>query len=158
MTAGHPHAYYLAAPGLTPGATLLFLEPGREDERETVIVRQTTTANARKEHLVCAACGHRITSEAERIAVAGKHAHTFANPQGLRFHIGCFREAPGCRDRGPGSVEYTWFAGYAWTIAVCAKCTSHLGWRYRDPAGNGFFGLILQRLATHGQGPGTSSP
>ncbi len=138
-------------------ATLLFFEPGREDERETVIVRQTTTANAREEHLVCAACGHRITSEAERIAVAGAHAHTFTNPHGLSFHIGCFREAPGCRDQGPGSLEYTWFAGYVWSIASCTGCGGHLGWRYRDTAGDGFFGLILDRLAAQGRSAGNNS-
>jgi hypothetical protein len=132
-------------------ATLLFFEPGREDERETVIVRQTTTAKRREEHLVCVACGHRITSEAERIAVAGAHAHTFTNPHGLSFHIGCFRAAAGCRDEGPGSYDYTWFAGYAWSVAVCAQCGSHLGWRYRNSGGDGFFGLILQRLELRGR-------
>jgi hypothetical protein len=31
---------------------------------------------------------------------------------------------------GAASAEYSWFPGYAWTIALCAACAVHLGWRY----------------------------
>ena len=27
-------------------------------------------------------------------------------------------------------VEDSWFPGYSWTIAYCASCYSHLGWRF----------------------------
>lgn len=40
---------------------------------------------------------------------------------------------------------YTWFPGYAWRLALCAKCGLHLGWHYRS-SGDDFFGLILNRL------------
>ncbi|XP_031843037.1 E3 ubiquitin ligase component cereblon [Nomia melanderi] len=30
----------------------------------------------------------------------------------------------------PPSTEYTWFPGYAWTIAMCKNCNSHMGWKF----------------------------
>lgn len=30
---------------------------------------------------------------------------------------------------GGASTEFTWFPGYAWTIALCAACKAHVGWR-----------------------------
>lgn len=31
---------------------------------------------------------------------------------------------------GAPSAEYSWFPGYTWTIAVCASCMAHVGWRW----------------------------
>lgn len=28
------------------------------------------------------------------------------------------------------STEYSWFPGYAWQIAQCADCQTHIGWRF----------------------------
>jgi hypothetical protein len=101
--------------------------------------------------LLCAACGHAITSERERIAVKGRHDHHCVNPAGLIFHIGCFRDARGCRVRGAATTEFTWFPGFAWRYAVCAACGEHLGWRF-DAEADGFFGLVLDRLRSGAEG------
>lgn len=98
-----------------------------------------------RQALCCAACRAPITDAAERIAVDGAHAHTFTNPHGLEFNIGCFRSAPGCRVEDEGSGHWTWFAGYDWHIAACRRCATHLGWMYRN-ASDRFYGLILERL------------
>jgi hypothetical protein len=97
--------------------------------------------------LVCAACGHRITSERERISVLDSHEHRFFNPAGFLFHIGCFRSAPGCCVVGHPTTEFTWFPGFAWCHAMCDRCGQHLGWRFSDSEANSFFGLVLNRLA-----------
>jgi hypothetical protein len=50
---------------------------------------------------------------------------------------------------GPATAEYTWFAGYAWRIALCARCTGHLGWRYEAQSGATpaiFYGLLISAL------------
>ncbi len=99
------------------------------------------------ERLLCAFCRHPVTSQSRRIAVSGSHRHVFANPRGLVFAIGCFSAAPGCRCVGDISTEFSWFPGTAWQIACCAVCGEHLGWRYAGLAAEGFFGLILDRLA-----------
>jgi hypothetical protein len=95
--------------------------------------------------LYCRACGTRITSNDNRITMAGQHEHHCANPHGIHFHIGCFRTAPGCSAVGRSTHEFTWFAGYSWRIAVCGTCHAHLGWRYSGESGY-FHGLILGQL------------
>jgi hypothetical protein len=97
-------------------------------------------------YILCRDCLHPITRPAERISVDGQHRHTFANPHGIVFEIGCFRSAQGCGTVGPGSDEFTWFAGHHWRVCVCVTCLVHLGWRFDSPNGNTFFGLILDRL------------
>jgi len=95
--------------------------------------------------LVCFKCGYPITSEDQRIEIIGSHAHTFANPSGIVFHIGCFARAPGTVTTREESADFTWFAGYAWSLCGCSLCGEHLGWRFRSEE-NIFFGLILDRL------------
>lgn len=102
-----------------------------------------------EEKLFCRRCGHRVTGGRWRSSVGGDHEHTFFNPAGQVFRIGCFREAPGAKPVGPPSDEFTWFRGYRWRMAFCTACATQLGWFY---AGEGpppaFFGLILERLTT----------
>lgn len=68
------------------------------------------------------------------------------NPAGLLFHIGCFDSAIGCRLIGPASLEYAWFPGFAWRLALCGQCGVQLGWHFRNEELAGFYGLILDRL------------
>lgn len=97
--------------------------------------------------LLCAACGFRVTRQGWRLSVDGKATHVFFNPAGLVFELGCFSAAPGCACVGEASMEFTWFGGYAWRVALCRNCAVHLGWRYESGAvGTGFFGLILDAL------------
>jgi hypothetical protein len=92
----------------------------------------------------CAACSTRIADEDAVVEVGGRHEHRFVNPAGIAFVIGCFREAR-CRVDGEPTLEHTWFAGMAWSYALCANCRAHLGWCYEGD-GARFFGLILDRL------------
>ena len=78
----------------------------------------------------------------------GAHQHTFANPHGLVFRIGCFRRARGCGYTGPLSNEFSWFRGYSWRIAVCGRCLNQLGWLFVSSADTAFNGLILDQLST----------
>jgi hypothetical protein len=96
----------------------------------------------------CAHCGQQVSTADQRIDQAGSHEHRFENPAGIVFRIGCFRHAPGCHRVGEATLQWTWFPGHAWSVALCVKCGTHLGWSY-GPGGTGaaFFGLILERLA-----------
>ena len=100
----------------------------------------------RRRQLVCLQCGAPITWERARIEMRGAHEHSFFNPYGIVFRIGCFREAPGCRPAGPTSSEFSWFPGYHWKTGHCFQCATHLGWSFSASAQ--FFGLILNRLTT----------
>ncbi len=94
--------------------------------------------------LCCARCGHPITRERHRIAVAGRHEHTRVNPFGFVFHFGCFAQAEGCAVEGPPIAEESWFPGLRWQVAHCASCHTHLGWAFRGEGD--FFGLLLDML------------
>jgi hypothetical protein len=94
----------------------------------------------------CAKCLNSIARQADEIIIGGSHRHTFANPHGILFEIACFSFADGCGTLGPSTGEFTWFKGYAWKVAVCGKCLSHLGWQYTSSGKGSFFGLIIDRL------------
>ena len=115
-------------PGIIPG------EEAAEDGTRT------------ERYILCRQCRHMITGPDEGTWISGSHRHTFANPVGVVYEIGCFNTAPGCRAVGAASGEFTWFPGYLWRVAICAKCLTHLGWRFLSSAGHGFYGLILDRL------------
>ncbi len=111
---------------------------------ETMDVTDHETDETKK-NILCKTCGNAITSDEDGIAMNGSHEHTFMNPRGIVFNIGCFSRAGGCHIMGPSTGEYTWFPGFTWRYVICAGCQSHLGWRYQSE-GIGFFGLILDQL------------
>lgn len=96
--------------------------------------------------ILCQACQHGITDASQRIKMGGQHLHTFCNPMGLLFEIGCFRQAPGCLGIGAMSGQFTWFPGWWWGIVLCGGCQNHLGWSYHKDQEESFYGLILNRL------------
>lgn len=97
------------------------------------------------EAIYCKVCGRAVTSRQQKIAIHGSHAHTFFNPAGIVFELGCFSAAPGCYSAGEPSSEFTWFAGYVWSFALCRRCNSHLGWFF-EKGESSFLGLILANL------------
>lgn len=99
-----------------------------------------------EQNYYCAECDGLVTDIDEEISVGGGFEHTFANPKGLVFRIGCFDSAVGCASTGRGHSEFCWFDGYLWYIGLCRSCGTHLGWQFRDAENDGFWGLILPRL------------
>ncbi|TAL31646.1 MAG: hypothetical protein EPN93_17780 [Spirochaetes bacterium] len=118
-------------------------EPPGHTEIEILTLKETRTG--KKKTLICKFCGHEITSRAESLEMGGNHTHSFMNPAGIRFRIGCFTRAKGCVVAGEATDEHTWFPGYSWQFALCGLCAAHMGWFYGS-AGHGFFGLILENL------------
>jgi hypothetical protein len=119
-------------------------EPEGDAWLEEILQSDQVEREQEEENLYCFICGLLITQIHQRISVGGTHKHTFTNPGGYRFEIGCFREAPGCEQAGEFTDFYSWFDGYAWCYAVCRSCRVHLGWVYRGS--DTFFGLVLNRL------------
>ncbi len=109
------------------------------------------TDEATDDAITCAGCGHLVTRGRWRLDMGGigdGHEHVFFNPHGIVFRILCFREAPGARDAGAPSDEFTWFKGYKWNLALCRGCGGHLGWRFTGAGAPAvFFGLIKGKLA-----------
>lgn len=128
-----------------------FLENRRPDPSQLTSTFEDQEEEAAPEAvIVCRQCRKHITDPSQRVSVGGSHHHTFANPHGLVFDIGCFQTAVGCRGVGPVSCEFAWFRGYDWQIAVCAGCMTHLGWIFSASGGTRFHGLILDRLINSG--------
>ncbi|MBN2362102.1 MAG: hypothetical protein JXR83_21805 [Deltaproteobacteria bacterium] len=97
--------------------------------------------------VLCRQCRAAITSQRHVMEVNDQHQHTFFNPAGIIFEIGCFARADGCRVVGTPTTEFSWFAGHAWSYALCGSCQRHLGWFFQGAiAPSGFFGLVLNKL------------
>ena len=96
--------------------------------------------------ILCRQCRQSITEPDQRIAVQGNHRHTFANPHGIVFDIGCFSSVRNCGVLGAATAEFSWFGGFRWQIVICSSCLTHLGWRFTSAGPAHFFGLILDRL------------
>ncbi|MHB8535207.1 MAG: cereblon family protein [Sulfuricaulis sp.] len=127
----------------------LFFDPLAEKKRSENADTRRAEKTKKENRLFCAACRRPVTNQNERIQVQGGHEHRCTNPHGIEYHIGCFREAGGCTAIGEATLEYTWFTGYAWRIALCAHCHVHLGWRF-EASGEYFHALIGGRLTSAG--------
>jgi len=153
MTMRLPTAYGCDRPDFAFDFFPLRLDSANWDQIERQLQKANATTVKQRDdedkRLYCAHCGRPITDQNQRIPVQGGHEHTFTNPHGLVFRIGCFAAAPGCAQTGMLTEEWTWFRGYLWQVALCRGCGNHLGWRYRDYGGEGFYGLILPRLKSH---------
>ena len=127
------------------------LRPGSAQPREGTRISPSASSEGEARErlarvLVCRECGQEITSPDHAFEVGGSHQHTFFNPVGILYEIGCFSQARGCANLGHPSVEFSWFPGFAWRYAHCDRCATHLGWRW-ESGGETFFGLILVHLA-----------
>ena len=102
--------------------------------------------HGRGRRLACRFCLGPVTSRGDAIDVEGHHLHTFFNPAGLLFEIGCFGAAQGCVVSGQPTEEFAWFAGYRWQYSSCRSCDAHLGWFFSAGARPSFHGLVVARL------------
>ncbi|WP_163338112.1 cereblon family protein [Desulfopila sp. IMCC35008] len=130
------------SPELTPYCLLRDMP---EQDDCVITDDETRSGDGKAKKLVCAGCGNIITDEGQRMTVDSQHRHTFFNPAGVVYELGCFRWAPGCLPVGESSAEFSWFAGHVWRVGVCSGCLSHLGWLF-ESGETSFFGLIVSRL------------
>ena len=121
------------------------MDRGNHRSGQPVEKEQQQEKNSPIEAIYCRACGRVVTSRDRKIEVQGSHTHTFFNPAGIVFELGCYSLAPGCQRAGVATSNFTWFAGYSWRYALCRQCRGHLGWFFAT-AGNSFFGLIPANL------------
>ncbi|GAB4854332.1 hypothetical protein Ancab_022919 [Ancistrocladus abbreviatus] len=54
----------------------------------------------------------------------------YVNPHGFVHEIMTLYKANGLALLGQPVKEYSWFPGYAWTIANCATCGTQMGWMF----------------------------
>ena len=121
----------------------------RHADAESASAAEDETA-FRQQRWVCIACDTFIVSAEALTDICKKPYHTFANPAGEVFSIGCFTTWHNLAAVGSVTKAFTWFPGYGWQVMVCEGCGLHLGWAYSDMANdrfvNRFVGLIMNRL------------
>ena len=148
----HPRNMHPEAPHRSPGTLWMEafrLEENRPDGYKGLPSQKAGDASTDREErwLRCIRCGGRVVRSADRIRVGGRFDHVFNNPAGFVFEIGCFAAAEGCVTEGAPTLEFTWFSGHSWCLALCGACGAHLGWFYQSMGGGGFYGLILSNLS-----------
>lgn len=121
-------------------------KPDTKGEISTAEEEAAKRSPEEEEYIICRQCRQAITRPVERMAMQGSHQHTFANPHGIVFEIGCFKDVTGCGYAGAATDEFSWFAGYSWRLCFCSMCLTHLGWIFSSNAGDGFHALILDRI------------
>ncbi len=102
--------------------------------------------NEENDAILCGTCHFKVTTKSARIQINGQHNHSFFNPAGILFDMGCFKSAEGCLVHGDPTTDFTWFPGYSWNFALCANCFAHLGWYFQGTQGHSFFALIRTKL------------
>ncbi len=132
-----------------PMSGLFFRKADEERLRGTAHNVDIREAHKKKkrEFLHCHQCKHIITAKDLKVEVAGNFEHTFRNPAGVVYRIGCFSKAPGCLFVGEPTFEFTWFPGYSWVYSICQNCHTHLGWTFQS-GDHRFYGLILKHLTS----------
>jgi cereblon len=57
-------------------------------------------------------------------------AQTFLNPHGFVHEVVTVRWAKNLVVAEPPTTDFTWYPGYAWAIAWCGRCRTHVGWSF----------------------------
>ncbi|KAG5307589.1 CRBN protein, partial [Pseudoatta argentina] len=76
---------------------------------------------------------------------------SYVNPGGVIHETITFYHVQGVLlNNSDPSTEYSWFPGYAWTIAICKGCRHHVGWKFTAVQSNlrpkEFWGLTRRSL------------
>uniref|UniRef100_A0A8D0L9Y0 Protein cereblon n=1 Tax=Sphenodon punctatus TaxID=8508 RepID=A0A8D0L9Y0_SPHPU len=74
----------------------------------------------------------------------------YVNPHGYVHETLTVYKACNLSLNGRPSTEHSWFPGYAWTIAQCRICGSHIGWKFtatkKEMSPQKFWGLTRSAL------------
>lgn len=98
--------------------------PTQRLRKELEIVRKCSV-------LCCSSCDTKIVGKSDLFSMSlDGPLGAYVNPNGWVHETLTFYRASGIRLRGKPTAQNSWFPGYAWTIAECAQCADHLGWRF----------------------------
>ena len=93
--------------------------------------------------LACSRCGSVVARLGNLAAVSeeGATSGVYVNPHGAlhdMITVSAVEPRPGATRggrsslamRGEPETAHSWFPGFAWTVANCARCHAHVGWRF----------------------------
>lgn len=96
-------------------------------------LRLELTLLERADILRCRACRCRIARKSDALNMSTEGiVGVFVNEHGFVHQTMTLRTVRrrGLSLVGRPTAENSWFPGYAWTIANCARCMQHMGWRF----------------------------
>ncbi|KAJ1410500.1 hypothetical protein B484DRAFT_423186 [Ochromonadaceae sp. CCMP2298] len=108
--------------------------------------------------LACARCSLPLAPQCQVFSLPGTEgvSGAYVNSYGAVHQTITLRSLlpSAARLSGPPCLTDSWFPGYAWEIACCRRCGSHLGWRFTR-AGAGLAGArVAGRVAAAAAGVG----
>ncbi|RDX69160.1 Protein cereblon, partial [Mucuna pruriens] len=100
----------------------------------------------------CKNCQTTIAKRSDMLVMSSEGPlSAYVNPGGYVHEIMTLYKANGLALIGPAVAEYSWFPGYAWTIATCATCKIQMGWlftaRNKKLKPSSFWGIRSCQLA-----------
>lgn len=79
----------------------------------------------------CASCFRQVARKEDVFSMAEEGpVGAYVNPGGHVHETLTIHKTTNISLVGRSSTEHSWFPGYAWTIAQCHGCRSHMGWRF----------------------------
>lgn len=102
---------------------------------------------------VCGNCDSFIERQSQMFPMSTEGPQgTYCNSGGFIYETVTLFTAQGLKLSSVPSTAYTWFPGYAWTIANCKSCSLHMGWKFTAVVDNlqprSFWGLTRKNLKT----------
>ncbi|KAI8568681.1 hypothetical protein RHMOL_Rhmol02G0219200 [Rhododendron molle] len=83
------------------------------------------------DHVRCKSCQAMIGKRSDVLIMSNEGPlGAYVNPHGFVHELMTLHKANGLALIGGPVKEYSWFPGYAWTIADCASCESQMGWLF----------------------------
>jgi cereblon len=94
----------------------------------------------RESEFVCCCCRGSVARRSEVFSVPGAEGTVgaYVNPHGVVHQTVTIRQLVPrsfLLEGRRATTQDTWFPGYGWIIAYCARCYNHLGWRFVRAAG-----------------------
>ncbi|XP_045453726.1 protein cereblon-like [Melitaea cinxia] len=123
------------------------------------LIARVPTLCLQKSVLCCSSCAAEIARREDIFAMSSEGVHSnYTNLGGYMHDIVTVARASNTELSGAPSTEFSWFPGYAWTIALCAACMAHVGWRFdaqrRSLRPQRFYGLCRNYVQPRGAGAG----
>nr|GLL38052.1 protein cereblon [Ipomoea trifida] len=83
------------------------------------------------DRIQCKTCLSLIARRSEMLVMSGEGPlGAYVNPHGFVHEIMTLLKANGLAVIGNPEKEYSWFPGYAWSIAECVTCGVQMGWLF----------------------------
>jgi len=88
--------------------------------------------------LKCSSCDAKVSTLLDLLVMSDDGASgAYCNPTGAVYDVLTVKSVSrnAVRLRGEPSSEFSWFPGFQWTVACCARCRQHLGWQFTPETG-----------------------